>query len=532
MFGHCRDRSLIPVKDLEKYDETELYEESDEEEADNGRENGSHIRTTRRTWNLIMVYLLFLCEAIMASSLSSPIALIAPAPACLSLDASFIRSILDCSYFFGGALGLLWGWTADICGRRRVVLFGLAGMSICCVATTFASGFLAFALLRCVAGAFAAAITVPALAMLADITHESENRPKLVACLPLVAICGRSVPLAAEALFQLVEGSEIDSGAGHSGMIGQIVSIFLVLAIAIAEALSLQETLSQDTNDAAQSGLIQDSEKAAFLGQSFSNRSGESLNSSTGSTTSITRSRISISQMVTVPSVMMLLASFSLLSLHSSTFEVLLPHLGHSEIGNGGMGLPCAWLGLIVTTIKALAAYQVFKAVPSLVAKIGLLPLYRKSSLGFPILYTIVPLAGIAISMAGQMSALSAVIGVIAVWTKTVLSGSAETLILLLVLSAAPDAASTGTVIGVISVSQLFKALAVGISGMSYFISNDYSSIAVNGSLWAALTVTAAIGAAVTWRVRETTRVGADIPEECLVWQGMFDLESEDEANE
>ena len=180
--------------------------------------------------------------------------------------------------------------------------------------------------------------------------------------------------------------------------------------------------------------------------------------------------------------------------------------------------------------VKALAAVRILHFVPFLVAKVGLLPVYRRISMVFPAFYVLIPLIALAVNTIGGTPIISAMFSTLATLAKTTLAGAAQVLVLLLVLSAAPDASSTGTVVGVISISELFKAFAVGFSGVSYYLSDDYSMVVVNSSLWAALTMIATIGAVVTWRLRETPRVGTDIPEECLVWQGMFDVESDEEA--
>jgi hypothetical protein len=125
---------------------------------------------------------------------------------------------------------------------------------------------------------------------------------------------------------------------------------------------------------------------------------------------------------------------------------------------------------------------------------------------------------------------IAAVFNTIAMLAKATLAGAAQVLVLLLVLNAAPDASSTGTVIGVVSISELFKALAVGASGVSFYLSNDYSMVVVNGSLWAALAFIAILGAGVTWKLRESPKIGTDIPEECLVWTDMFDAHSDEES--
>lgn len=213
-----------------------------------------------------------------------------------------------------------------------------------------------------------------------------------------------------------------------------------------------------------------------------------------------------------------------MLSLHSSTFEILLPHLGHTA----GLGIPCAWLQPVMLAVKVVAAIRILKLVPFVVTKLGLLRMYRRTSLAFPLLYAIVPLIAIVVNATGAPATLSAILSTVAMLLKTTLAGAAQVLVLLLIMSAAPDASSTGSVIGVVSIAELFKALAVAVSGMSYYLSSGYSVVIVNGSLWASLCAIAIVGVAVTWKVRETPRVGTDIPEECLVWEDMFDSESDD----
>lgn len=282
-------------------------------------------------------------------------------------------------------------------------------------------------------------------------------------------------------------------------------------------------------------GEYQDCEKATFLGQSHSNDSLDSLNISiiealNDDAAAPRPSHLSIAQLLSAPSVLILLASYAVLSLHASTFEILLPHLAHTASHQGGLGIPCAWLSTVVTVVKILAAVRILHFVPFLVSKVGLLPVYRRISAVFPVFYVIIPLVGLAVNAAGGSPMISAAFNTMAMLAKMTLAGAAQVLVLLLVLNAAPDASSTGTVIGVVSFSELFKALAVGASGVSYYLSNDYSMAVVNGSLWAALACIAVLGAGLTWKLRESPRVGTDIPEECLVWQDIFDANSDEES--
>lgn len=296
------------------------------------------------------------------------------------------------------------------------------------------------------------------------------------------------------------------------------------------------KTLPQRSSSRSSTRDAQDPEKASFLGQSLSNDSEDSLNISIMEALNddagrSPTSKVGISQMLSAPTIAMLLASYSILSLHSATFDILLPHLGHTDSHMGGMGIPCSWLRPVDLVVRVFAACSIMHYTPSFISRKGLLPAYRKLSLFFPALFVIVPTTGAVLHAAGAVPAISAVISANVMLAKDVMAGAAEVLVLLLILSAAPDASSTGTVIGVIFTSQLFKALAVGISGIAYYVADGYSVLEVNVLLWSSLATTAAVGAAISWRLRETPRIGTDIPEGCLAWQGMFDSESEDEGS-
>ena len=194
------------------------------------------------------------------------------------------------------------------------------------------------------------------------------------------------------------------------------------------------------------------------------------------------------------------------------------------------MGIPCSWMQPLLLVVKALAALRVMTYIPRLVSKGSVLPLYRKISMVFPALYIIIPVVALAVHATGAAPILSAVVSTMATLVKTTLANAAQVLVLLLVLSAAPDASSTGTLIGVVSITELFKALAVGLAGVSYYLSDSHSMFVINTSLWAALAAIAMVGTFITTKLRAAPRLGPDLPSECFVWQGMFDVESDDEA--
>ncbi|KKY26191.1 putative mfs multidrug [Diplodia seriata] len=452
MFGfHRRTRSLIPVKDLAKYEKVAGTEEqeflTEEEEYDSEMTEPTGTNHTQLTW----IYVVFLAEAIMASSLQPQLKMLVSSNEqyCSTLSGSYLRSILDCAYAFGAAAGILWGYLADRVGRRTVALAGLYGMSACCLSMGFATDLIACTILRFVAGLVSSAIVVSTLAMLGD-------------------------------------------------------------------------TLPQTSNSADESDM--DCEKAAFLGQTLSD------DSDVPSIRIVDFTRpepISIGQFLQAPSLIVLMCSFCLLSLHASSFDVVLPHLGHSSSMHGGMGIPCDWLGLILLAVRAIAGAIILHAVPKIIERFGLLRPFRSCALFFPALYIITPLLAFLTMCSTPVTA---IISSAAIMIKHLLAGGAQVLVILLMLNVAPDAFSAGTVIGLMQAASLFKALAVAVSGASFYLSTDYSVAATNYALWTSLAVFGAAGAGLAWFVRERPSVERDFPADVLCWETCFDAEGEQQV--
>jgi len=226
----------------------ERYNKVTEMDVTVAEADDEEIRTPRQQRNLLMIYMLFLAEAIMASSLSSQIAVLVPAAAgCMSMNTSFLRSIFECAYYLGSTAGVCWGWAADRAGRRRIALLGLMGMAVCCISMGFATTFATFAALRLAAGCISSAVTVAALTMLADVTHGSAQRTRTVARLPMIAICGSVGPLVATGVRNLCAEHTHGLFARFPGLSGQIVCATFVLTIAVAEALLLEEVSEHKT---------------------------------------------------------------------------------------------------------------------------------------------------------------------------------------------------------------------------------------------------------------------------------------------
>lgn len=263
-----------------------------------------------------------------------------------------------------------------------------------------------------------------------------------------------------------------------------------------------------------------DCEKAAFLGQVTNNDCSNPV--AIRIVDYVKPEPISIGQFVQAPSLLTLLASFSLFSLHASTFDVLLPHVGHSSTQHGGMGIPCSWLGFTVLVTRAIAGLVVLRIVPQAVEKLGLLKPFRTSSLLFPAIYVLTPALAYFVACSSTLTALISTASILA---KHILANGAQILVALLMLNAAPDAFSAGTIVGLMQVASLFKALAVAVTGASFYLSDDLSVAATNCALWSALGFFGVAGAALAWFVRESPSVERDFPAEVLKWETCFDAE-------
>lgn len=229
---------------------------------------------------------------------------------------------------------------------------------------------------------------------------------------------------------------------------------------------------------------------------------------------------IPIRQIIRAPSLVALLSSFSLLSLHASTFDGLLPHLGHSSTSHGGMGIPCSVLGLVVFIVRGCSAGLVILVIPRAVERLGLVRPYRLFSISFPAIYIATPIFAYLASSSTVSTAASSTLSIL---LKNVLAGCTQVLVALLVLNASPDALNTGTIVGMMHCASLFKALAVGVTGASFYLSSDMSVAMTNSALWMCLTVFSIVGAGLAWFVRDHPSVERDFPAEVLLWETCFD---------
>lgn len=200
------------------------------------------------------------------------------------------------------------------------------------------------------------------------------------------------------------------------------------------------------------------------------------------------------------PSLMILLASYSFLSLHSASFDQLLPLLGNSPTEHGGLGLPCFFLSFVVLFAGVSAGTVIYLGFAKSVQRLGLLRLYRLCCWVFPLIYIATPL----VSRVARSSEIAVWISsASSIFTKTLVTGFAQTLVVFLVTNASPDAYSLGSIMGFMQGASVFRSLAVAGTGVAFSLSDDVSIEMTNYSLWAAMAIVSLGGAAVAYFVRD-----------------------------
>lgn len=479
---------------------------------------------------LALIYILFLAEAIMAASLSSQIALLETSPTqCLAQGTTFLRNILECAYLFGSTAGVSWGWLSDRDGRRVVALSGLLAMSLCCVCMSWVNTLSTAMFLRGVAGICSSAVTVPALAMLADVSVGRAEKIKNLSRLPLVVVFG-SIGRVFQGAFEMLNvGAWTEFREQWFPLDDQLVYAGLVFTIFVVELIQLDETLVPLIRQPTTLHVDADCEKGALLAEHTESKD------STPSGVYIVESEesgpagtpMTIDSLLAAPSFVKLFVAYSLLQIHTSLFGVLLPHLGHTPLSHHGLWFSNEQLDIVSLLVQGLSAVTIFYYLPRYLHKISTLSALQYIACYFPALYTVLPLGVVLTSVTCAGLSSSAFIELLGAFCQHVLAGSGQVVLYILLLSMAPNAESTGITIGFASFSCLLKAWAVGLGGVIYFLSNDYSTVIVNGASWTVLTIFALAGVLVSGQVQDGALVGSDIPVESLAWKSLFDVDDD-----
>ena len=228
---------------------------------------------------------------------------------------------------------------------------------------------------------------------------------------------------------------------------------------------------------------------------------------------------IEFSAIVQARSLMIILAAYSFLTLHSASFDQLLPLLGNASTDTAGLGLPCSFTPLIVVLAAVAAAAVVCRWCPAAVARLGLLPLFRACCFVFPLLYAAAPLLS-KLARGSQLGLMAAAL--VSVFVKTLATGCAQTLVAILVTNASPDPYSLATIMGFVQCASGVRSLAVAGTAVAYAVGSGVSVWTTNVGLWGTMAGVGAVGAAAAWFVRDHPTV-SDYSAS-LKWEVCYDV--------
>lgn len=234
--AHSRTMSAVSAADSAYY-EDEKRPWIVEEEYQPLKQSNARQRT--------LVYTLLLAEAIMAASLSAQIPLlVASSSACSDHSSAYIRSLLECAYFFGSTCSIFWGYATDRAGRRPIALVGLTGVLACCLGMGFATSLPGWVTLRFLAGCMGSAVFTSALAMLADVSMPCAESLRTVSRLPLISVCGGIGPLLQSIVRKIGEHAPAGTWSQWPALNSQIACASLILIISMVEFFCLREVSS------------------------------------------------------------------------------------------------------------------------------------------------------------------------------------------------------------------------------------------------------------------------------------------------
>ncbi|KAI5808148.1 major facilitator superfamily domain-containing protein [Peziza echinospora] len=490
-----------------------------------------------------LIYSLHLAEAIVAASLQPQLyMLLRDDKICGSLNSVYWNGVIETVFALGSVAGLFWGWLGDRVGRRPVALAGMVGMAMSCFAMGFSTGLVSCIFIRGFAGLMGSSMRVMVWTMLGDVSDTQKAKARNFSRMPLVATGGIVGPLLQAVLANRFKDSEF--WKTFPIMSAQLACAALMVGFLVVNYFFLKETLPEfdDQSATSDSGSIRGNEPYSdrFSGSSeYLNEKDTFLQHSNGGeyaqytyTYNDKPKPLSFSHAIRAPSLIVLLTSFSFLALHSASFDQLLPILGNSSASDGGLGLPCSFLSVVVLAASITASVVVYLTFTRAINRVGLLPLYRICCWLFPLIYVLSPILS---SVARSSTIAIAISATSSIFTKKIVTAFAQTLVVVLVTNASPDAYSMGSIMGLLHSAEAIRGVAVllsaGVVGiMSSSTTTDASvrstTIAANTLVWAVLGFGAVAGAGLAWFVKERAVVNRDWMASALKWEICYENES------
>lgn len=453
---------------------------------------------------------------------------------CGSIDSAYWTGIVETVFAIGSIAGLFWGWLGDRIGRRPVALVGMVGMAASCFAMGFSTGIVSCALLRGFAGLMGSSMRVMVWTMLGDVSDTPKAKATNFSRMPLVATGGVIGPLLQALLANRFSDSAVwrrfpilSSQLACTGLMFFCFSLnFFFLKETLPSTAVAPKTIRGTTYTERYSGEYS-TENDTFLGQESSSPvAADDFHTTYTFFYNDKPKPLGFSAAIRAPSLLVLLASFSFLCLHSASFDQLLPLLGNAPIENGGLGLPCAFLSIVVLIASSSAAAVVYMTFSRAVDHVGLLRLYRICCWLFPLIYIFTPVFSAAFSSRPTMIAITSAWSI---FTKTLVTTFAQTLVVFLVTNASPDAFSLGSIVGLVQSASVFRGLAVAGTGISFWLTDGVPGDGMqlrNLCLWSGMATVAIGGAVLAWFVKARARVNRDWMASALKWEVCYENDS------
>ncbi|KAI9709321.1 MAG: hypothetical protein M1820_003441 [Bogoriella megaspora] len=540
--AHRRTRSLIPVKNMDKYEKKIEVVEVEVEDEPEYQTQAPAVKDKDR--QLRLIYLTLLAAGLMVSSAEPQIRRLSSSDSsCGSLMSSYLESVLKSAFSFGGALGLLSGFFVDRIGRKPIVISSLLSMAVLSGIMSFARTLATCACIRLILGGLSSSIAVAGICMLGDLCRNRAERVRLVAPIPFIMACGSVFVGLQEGLVNIFLEVGFTENLDTS-LAAQCFGGLFAFFVAMSSYAKLEETAPIKTIVQPEEPIYHDDEKAAFLCQEEEDISPAISVVDFDQNPSSVPGPFALFQLLRAPSLITLLVSISFFALHMSAFDILIPSI---ILTVGDQKLSCSMFSLLNLASRLAAGYLTTRVLlPALSRRdttntksSSLISEYRILALVGPAIYILTAITA-GLLPASSPAFLTHTVTTLLLFLRHTFEALLIAFVVLLTLSASPDAFSTGSVTGLVSLASLLRGFSCAAVGAGFWVSEEYKLdfLQVGGhgagpgaALWLGMILIGLVGGLVARAVKEGVSVGEDFEGgKGLKWVGVWDVEGQGEG--